>query len=141
VTRAAQRHQASQAARADHGRVLILLYEGAIRFLGEAATAFVEKREAEGLDRVHRAERILRELARTLDLAQGGKIAHDLNRLYDYCSRRLIAAGAERDPAPVTEVAGVLDNLLGAWRQALRKLTPASPTELADRQPREERPQ
>jgi flagellar protein FliS len=124
--RPAQRERAAQTARTEQGRVLILLYEGAIRFLGEAANAFENQRDAEALERLDRAERILRELARALDLAHGGPVARKLNHLYDYCSRRLVDAGAAHDPRPATEVAGLLDDLLGAWRLALRKLGPVT---------------
>lgn len=126
MTRAAQRYRAIQSARADQGRVLILLYEGAIRLLHESATAFEQRREDEAVDCLRRAEQILRELARSLDIAHGGSVARNLNRVYDYCSRRLADASLGHDPRPAAEVAGLLDDLLGAWRMALRKLAPAA---------------
>lgn len=126
MKRAVQRYQAAQSTnRANQGRLVVLMYEGAIRALREAAASFAGRRNDEARERLARAERIVRELAGALDLTGGDALALALDEVYADCTRRLAAASVARDAGAVSEVAAILDQLAGAWRQAAQQVTPS----------------
>ena len=56
-------------------------------------------------------------LCAVLDHKSGGEISADLEALYDYMTRRLLLANLRNDPALLTEVDGLLENLASAWAQ------------------------
>jgi flagellar protein FliS len=99
------------------GQLVVMLYDGCLRFLGQAAGALREGDEAEAWGRLSRAESILDELLATLDLEQGGEIASRLQGIYVFCNRQLLEARAERDPAMIEKVAELLGELRDAWAQ------------------------
>jgi len=55
------------------------------------------------------------ELRGSLDLVRGGAVAANLDDLYDYVTRRLIAGNAANDAEALDEVAGLLRELRDAW--------------------------
>ena len=75
-----------------------MLYDGAIRFLGQAAIAM---RGGDIVPMTHnklrRAEAIISHLQNTLDLEQG-EIPQNLLSIYLFCRRHLNRAASRRDP-------------------------------------------
>lgn len=112
-------HQ-TQTQTASPAHVVILLYEGLIRF---CTTAGVAAHASDSQGRCHnllRAHAIITELAGGLDDDQGGERAVNLVRGYDDCHRRLVNAASRPDPAAVREVCGLMGELLPAWRAIAR---------------------
>jgi flagellar protein FliS len=99
------------------GQLVVMLYDGCLRFLNQAAYAMREGELDESRARLARAEAILDELLATLDLEQGGVVASRLQGIYVFCSRHLIDARAENDPAMVEKVAELIAELRDAWAQ------------------------
>ncbi|HSW32295.1 MAG TPA: flagellar export chaperone FliS, partial [Steroidobacteraceae bacterium] len=64
---------------------------------------------------IGRAIAILDELRSSLDLEKGGPLAANLDDLYSYASRRLLAASASGDVRILDEVAALLGELREAW--------------------------
>ena len=79
-------------------RLVVMLYDGAIRFLNQAAVAMRAENRRVFLDRVQRGEAIITELNLTLDMRQG-EVAERLRAIYQFCNMHLAAATMERDPA------------------------------------------
>jgi flagellar protein FliS len=80
----ARRYSEAQVTMVDRGGLLLLVFEGGMRFLRltrEALVAGDLPRMATHLDR---AQAIVTELRGTLDYDAGGTIARDLARLYDF---------------------------------------------------------
>jgi len=120
VSRAALAYRSSHAATASPGQLVVMLYEGAVRFLDEAAGAY-RAGDVEAAGRaVTRAERVLLELMGSLDLRY--EIAHRLLGLYRFMFERLADARRRRDPAELERVRGWLVELKEAWQQADRQL-------------------
>src|SRR3954453_22245985 len=94
-----------------------MLYDGAIRFLYAAAAAAREGRRDVARDRLRRAQAVIDELNRSLDMSQG-QIARNLRALYSFCSRHLIDSTAGANPAGYEEVARMLSELREAWEQS-----------------------
>jgi len=100
------------------GQLVVMLYDGCLRFLHQAAYALREEQVREAGVRLTRAEAILDELLATLDAEQGGEVASRLQGIYVFCSRELLEARRDRDPTRVEGVARLLGELRDAWAQA-----------------------
>jgi flagellar protein FliS len=97
-------------------QLVVMLYDGANRFLVQAAAAIrIDDREA-AHNRLRRAEAIIEELHTTLDLSQG-EVAERLASIYIFCRKLLNEARMERDADKIDQVAGLLGELREAWAQ------------------------
>jgi flagellar secretion chaperone FliS len=101
-------------------RLVVMLYDGAIRFFFQAAAALREDARATAFDRLDRGEAIVDHLLGTLDMS-AGEIAERLQGIYVFCKRLLLEARLERDAEKVDLVRGYLSDLREAWAQ----ITPA----------------
>lgn len=99
-------------------QLIIMLYEGAelsvrmaIRHMNEGD--LVKKSAA-----ITKASAIILEgLRAALDTRQGGKLAMQLDALYDYMGKRLMLAHLNNQTEPLEEVLGLLRELHDAWKQ------------------------
>ena len=99
------------------GRLVVMLYDGCLRFLFQAAHALREGDRTTSLARMRRAEAIIDELTITLDHERGGEIASRLQGIYAFCRRHLIEATAEQDPSKIDQVSELLTELREAWAE------------------------
>jgi len=76
---------------------------------------------------ISRATGILVKLLTTLDRQQGGEIALNLARLYDYMLRRLNEANLRQADEPLSEVLNLLATLTEAWDGVIEQLRPVAP--------------
>jgi flagellar secretion chaperone FliS len=98
-------------------RLVVMLYDGANRFLIQAATAMRSGDLTQTNDRLRRAEAILQELRATLDMS-AGEVATNLEAIYSFCQRLLLEARLKQDPSKIEHVARLLCELRDAWNQA-----------------------
>ncbi len=68
------------------GQLVVMLYDGCLRFLNQAAYAMRGGDVAESDARLTRAEAIIEELHATLDMEKGGVVASRLQGIYVFCS-------------------------------------------------------
>ena len=97
-------------------QLVVMLYDGAVRFLRQAEIAMGEGAWLHSFEKLSRVEAIIDELLATLDM-DAGEIAERLQAIYVFCKTRLIEARLERDPYYVDEVARLLAQLRDAWAQ------------------------
>jgi flagellar protein FliS len=97
-------------------QLVVMLYDGAVRFLRQAEGAMVGGTWMAASEKLSRAEAIIDELLATLDM-DAGEIAERLQAIYVFCKTRLIEARLERDPGRVDQVAHLLAELRDAWSQ------------------------
>ncbi len=98
------------------GRLIVLLYEGAIKFM-KLAIQELEANNYEAKGRyVNRAQDIINELNAVLDMDAGGEIAANLRKLYCFMSDRLSQANVKRDPQMVREVITLMEELNQSWK-------------------------
>ena len=100
---------------ADPLHLVVLLYEGAIRNLNQSIHLW-EKDAMTASEKISRALDIINYLRNTLDMSQGGDIARNLERLYEYMRDCLAKANIERDVDKTREVIKLLHTLLEGWR-------------------------
>jgi len=116
---ATQQYRTTQVQTANPARLVVMLYDGAIRWVGQGIAA-IEKGDIEGAHRsLLRAQDIIAELSRALD-PRAGELAANLEQLYDYMYRRLVEGNMRKEVAPLQEVMGLLGELREAWEQVAR---------------------
>jgi len=98
------------------GGLVVMLYEGAIRFLKQAIAAIEAGDTVEKGRCMAKARAIVDELDTSLDLEVGGELAVDLRRLYGFMRRHLAAANAARDAAKIRDVISLLEELNEGWK-------------------------
>jgi len=98
------------------GHLVVMLYDGAIRFLTEAVTAIEARDYAEKGRLIGRAMDIINELDTSLDFNASGELCTNLRSLYDFMRRQLLQANLKMDVQSVRDVINLLDDLNQAWR-------------------------
>jgi flagellar secretion chaperone FliS len=98
-------------------RLIVMLYDGAIRHINLAVDAFAEgHRRFDAINNhIIAAQDILSELMASLDFEKGGVLAKNLFSLYSFMSRRLLEGNLKKDAAPLAEVKKLLGDLREAW--------------------------
>lgn len=97
--------------------LVVMLYDGAIRFVGEATTAIARGDVGARGQAISRTLTIVAELQNTLNIQDGGTIAQELDRLYTYITTRLLDVTVKKDAAALDEVEKVLVTLRDGWVQ------------------------
>jgi flagellar protein FliS len=95
--------------------LVVMLYDGALRFAGLARAAIECHDIRARRDAISRALAIVTELQGTLNMEKGGEIAASLDRLYVYINGRLLEGAAKQDVGPIDDAVRVLTTLRGAW--------------------------
>ena len=98
------------------GRLIVLLYEGAIKFLKLAINALQESNDQEKGKYIIKAQDIINELNAVLDMEAGGEIASNLRKLYLFMNQRLTEANIKRDPQMIREVINLMEELNQSWK-------------------------
>lgn len=105
---------------ASSGKLILMLYDGAIRFLKEAKNGLSGNKLDLANNNIIKAQNILTELMLSLNM-DVGEIAQNLYSLYDFMNRELIKANAKKDVKPLDTVIRMLGELRGAWEVAVRE--------------------
>ncbi len=119
-----QAYQKTQVMTSRPDKVLLLLYEGAIRFTKLAAQKTREKNLAEKGKYISKALAIISELMNTLDHENGGALAADLENLYMFMMDRLIDANVKNSAEDCDAVEKLLTTLYGAWKDVIENPRP-----------------
>ena len=98
------------------GRLIVMLYDGAIKFLKLAVKELEAQNHAVKGQYISRAQDVINELNAVLDMEAGGEIARNLRRLYLFANRRLSEANAKRDPQMIREVITLMEELNQSWK-------------------------
>jgi flagellar protein FliS len=101
-------------------RLITLLFDASRAAIAQARMHLDEGRDAERMAALSKAIRIVSEgLQQGLNMEAGGEIASNLNRLYDYIVRSLLAANRNKDVAALDIADRLLADLQGAWKTSV----------------------
>lgn len=106
---------------ASPAKLVVMLYEGAIRFLKQSITAIQAKDLNLKRQSIDRAVAVIQHLQSTLDMNQGGEVAGELDRLYTYITSRVLDGSGKLEVAPLEEAIKLLTVLLSGWEEVARK--------------------
>lgn len=98
------------------GRLIVMLYDGAIKFLRQALEDLRRGDMAAKGRHIGKAQDILFELNTVLDMEKGGQIAQNLRALYNFMQRHLTQANIRKDAKMIEEVISLLEELNQGWR-------------------------
>lgn len=121
----ARTYRANSVLTASPGRLVLMLFDAALRSLALAREAcerpVEDPRRYEVVNtQLIKAQNIIAELQGTLNHDAGGEFADTMHRLYDYWLRRLTEANLRKQVAPIAEVERLLGEVRGAWCEMLR---------------------
>lgn len=115
VPRGADAYRKTEAQSRSPIELVVMLYDGALRFVGQAQAAAADKRVRSRA--LARAMAIITELQNTLNVREGGDVAAELDRLYSFMHGRLIDATMKGDAGALEDVRKVLVTLRDGWSQ------------------------
>ncbi|HON79089.1 MAG TPA: flagellar export chaperone FliS [Spirochaetota bacterium] len=100
---------------ANQGKLIVMLYDGAIKFLNIALENMNPKAYDVVNTNIIKAQDIITELMISINLQDGGEISQNLFNLYMYFKKRLLEANIQKDPEIIQEVLKLLKELRAAW--------------------------
>jgi flagellar protein FliS len=112
-------YQENQISTASPEQILVMLYDGAIRFTRGAIEGLVEGNSEKKLKGISKAMAIITEFSNSLDHEIGGEIAESLDALYDFMRRELTAANIDGDIEHLRIVETLLVDLRQTWVEAI----------------------
>ncbi len=98
-------------------QLVVMLYDGARRFLRQATSAMHAREVETAHNALRRAEQIFAHLDGVIDDEQGGEVAQRLHSIYRFSLAHLGRARMEQDPQKLTEVSGMFGELRESWAE------------------------
>lgn len=118
-----QKYKKIDVSTASQNRLVIMLYDGAIKFLENACNAIDKKHGTEEAhNNIMKAQEIIYELLSSLNY-DAKEIAERLASIYTYMNQRLTEANISKTKPPILEVIKYLKELKGAWEGVEQKLS------------------
>jgi flagellar protein FliS len=96
-------------------RLVQMLMEGALEQIAVAKEGIARNEMALKSHSISRTINIIGGLQGSLNKEAGGEIAENLDNLYDYMTRRLLAANAQNDQSILDEVTGLMLQIKMGW--------------------------
>lgn len=115
----ANQYQNNQIATASREQILLMLYDGAIRFSKQAKHAIEQDNMEDKAKFISKTMAIITEFSNSLDHEIGGEIAANLDALYNYMLQELTKANVKHKPEPIDGVCNMLCELREAWAEAI----------------------
>lgn len=106
---------------------IVMLYDGAIRFLRQASEDIDNKRIADKAHNVNRALDIINYLQGILDFDKAPEVANTLDRLYIAVSMQVLQASSKLDAVAMRAAADHLAPVRDSWKDVARDLHQPAP--------------
>lgn len=104
-------------------RLILMLYNGAIQFAGNAIQAIQQNNITDTNKYIQKTQDIVYELLSSLNVKQGGELARNLQNLYFYVIDRLIEANMKKEEEPLHEVIKIISEIKSSWEEIGRRGT------------------
>lgn len=111
----------TQVTTTSQGDLVVMLYDGAIKFLGQAKQHLLANDVAKKGIAISKALDVINELDSSLNMEKGGDLSVNLHSLYLFCSNHLVKANIRKDPKMIDEVLRVLTGLRSAYAEILSR--------------------
>jgi len=119
----AKSYKAQSVQTASPGKLVLMLFDGYLRFTTAAVNSFEETdltKKNEGINNnLIKAQNIVTELQSSLAMSVPGELPGTLYRLYDYVLHQLQQANLQKKPEPIAEADKVIAELREAWAEML----------------------
>lgn len=117
MNKAANAYFQTKVSTTDQGQLLIMLYDGALRYLAQARDKILAKDYAAKGVLISKVIDIINELSSSLNMEKGGSLATNLNNLYVLCTARLLQANLKMSLESLDSVSEILSGLRSAYAQ------------------------
>lgn len=111
-----KRYRQTQVETAGPLELIVMMYDGAIRFCNQAKAAIEEKNYNQANKLLQRAQDIIDELNISLNM-EAGEIADHLRSIYDFVNAKLVEANIKKDSTLITQMTELLISLRGSWAE------------------------
>ena len=111
----------NEIATSSQGKLIIMMYEGAVKFVKLAIEGVDNKDLSKKGTYINKAHDIINELSLALDIKRGGEVAQRLETLYQFILHQLTLANIKSDRKALESILNVLIPLLEAWTELLAK--------------------
>ena len=117
------KYKKTQIETADQGKLIMMLYDGAIKFVNKAIELMADKK-ANNIEKIHKnivkAQDIIMELMSSLNMEI--EFSKKLFSIYMYMNKRLVDANVNKKTEPLIEVKQYLVELRDAWEKAAKQV-------------------
>ncbi len=117
-----QKYKSTSVQSASKEKILLMLYEGAIKFTKLAVKAIDEKKIADKGYNIGRAYDIVMELNNSLDHKVAAELSSQLEQLYMYILEEYTKGNISNNPIHFQNALKVLENLYAGWQGAVEKI-------------------
>jgi flagellar protein FliS len=114
------RYQKVKVTTCSPGELLVMLYDGLFRFLGEAKTAMEAGERTRAAERISRSHQIIAQLLGGLNREHAPELCDNLQALYLFCGSHIVQANIQQKPENIADVLRVLTPLREAWTTVVR---------------------
>ncbi len=131
-------YQKNNVSTASQGRLVVLLYEGAVKHLTAALTLFeaddtIKPGNIERFgNHIQKTQSIINELQVSLDMEKGGDIAKNLMSLYLYFNEELMDASIKHNKTKIQFVLKMINELTESWRMIANSTANAPAAKVAN---------
>ncbi len=126
-----QEYETQKVMTASPMELILMLYDGGIKFLNRALNSIDKVNDIDHRNRVNssllEAQSYITELTCALDVERGGEMAVQIERLYEFMLNQLVEANTAGSRAPVEIVKKMLVELRDGWAQAMEKMPRSEP--------------
>jgi len=111
-------YKETQVTTANQGKLIVMLYDGAIKFLNIAIENMAEPKTYDiANNNIIKAQDIITELLVSLNMKDGGEISNNLFNLYMFFKKELLDANIKKDPEIIKPILKHLKELRNAWEK------------------------
>ncbi len=121
MNKAAQAYFQTKVNTTDQGHLLIMLYDGALKYLQQARDKMLAKDYAAKGVLISKVIDIVNELASSLNMEKGGSLSENLNNLYILCTARLLQANMKMNVECLDSVVKILSGLRSAYAEIVER--------------------
>ena len=103
---------------ASPAELVLMLYDGAIKFCNIAVAAIEAKDVPKAHTNIVKAQKIIDHLRMTLNMSY--PVAQDFENIYSYLGLRLVEANVSKDPEILKEVCTHLHSVRDTWKEVMK---------------------
>lgn len=111
-------YQQNSVTTASPGEVTLMLYNGCLKFIKQAALAIEENNFQDKNTNIQKAQKIITELMITLNMDI--EISQNMSVMYEYLNHRLTEANVKNDASILKEVEGLVVEFRDTWKQVIQ---------------------
>jgi flagellar protein FliS len=128
LARLAKSYRSVAVTTATPGQLVLMLFDGALRFISTALHGFELEGIAARNEQIHnnliKTQNVLLELQASLDLKAGGEFAQTMYGLYGFMLAELQRANLGKTAEPIRTVERLLREIRDSWAQMLDQTQP-----------------